>query len=157
MNRRFLAVCMLPLFWTAAHAQTNPSKVDYFSAQDIQKQLADLAPKAQSSGSSGSTLGDYTSHQLKLSVRTSSGGAEIHTHYDDVFVVTQGHATLITGGTVEDPKTDADGETKGPSIRDGNTQVISAGDVVHIPAGTPHQLKIAPGMLFSTLVVKVKE
>ena len=157
MKKQLLAICALPLLAIAAYAQNDAKKAEYFSAQDIQKQLADLAPQAKSSGSSGSTFGDYTSHQLKLSVRTSSGGAEIHAHYDDVFVVTQGQATLITGGTVVDPKTDADGETKGPSIHDGNTQVISVGDVVHIPAGTPHQLKIAPGTLFSTIVVKVKE
>ena len=157
MKKQLLAICALPLLAIAAHAQNDAKKAEYFSAQDIQKQLADLAPQAKSSGSSGSTLGDYTSHQLKLSVRTSSGGAEVHAHYDDVFVVTQGQATLITGGTVVDPKTDADGETKGPSIHDGNTQVISVGDVVHIPTGTPHQLKIAPGTLFSTIVVKVKE
>ena|SRR5580698_215318 len=157
MKKQLLAICALPLLAIAAYAQNDAKKAEYFSAQDIQKQLADLAPQAKSSGSSGSTLGDYTSHQLKLSVRTSSGGAEVHAHYDDVFVVTQGQATLITGGTVVDPKTDADGETKGPSIHDGNTQVISVGDVVHIPAGTPHQLKIAPGTLFSTIVVKVKE
>ena len=132
-------------------------KADYFSARDIQKQLADLAPKAQSSGSSGSTLGDYTSHQLKLSVRTASGGAEIHAHYDDVFVVTQGQAILTTGGTVENAKTGNDGETQGTAIQNGSTQVISTGDVVHIPAGTPHQLKISPGTLFSTIVVKVRE
>jgi mannose-6-phosphate isomerase-like protein (cupin superfamily) len=157
MKKQLLAICALPLLAIAAYAQNDAKKAEYFSAQDIQKQLADLAPQAKSSGSSGSTFGDYTSHQLKLSVRTSSGGAEVHAHYDDVFVVTQGQATLITGGTVVDPKTDADGETKGPSIHDGNTQVISVGDVVHIPAGTPHQLKIAPGTLFSTIVVKVKE
>ena len=157
MKKQFLALCTLPLFALAAHAQNTPGKAEYFSAQDIQKQLADLAPKAQSEGSSGSTLGDYTSHQLKLSVRTSSGGAEVHAHYDDVFVVTQGQATLITGGTVVDGKTGADGETKGSGIRDGNTHVISTGDMVHIPAGTPHQLKIAQGTLFSTIVVKVKE
>ena len=157
MKKQLLAICALPLLAIAAYAQNDAKKAEYFSAQDIQKQLADLAPQAKSSGSSGSTLGDYTSHQLKLSVRTSSGGAEVHAHYDDVFVVTQGQATLTTGGTVVDPKTDADGETKGPTIHDGTTQIISVGDVVHIPAGTPHQLKIAPGTLFSTIVVKVKE
>ena len=157
MKKQLLAICALPLLAIAAYAQNDAKKAEYFSAQDIQKQLADLAPQAKSSGSSGSTLGDYTSHQIKLSVRTSSGGAEVHAHYDDVFFVTQGQATLTTGGTVVDAKTDADGETKGPSIQDGKTQVISVGDVVHIPAGTPHQLKIAPGTLFSTIVVKVKE
>jgi quercetin dioxygenase-like cupin family protein len=157
MKQQLIALCVLPLLSFFAHAQSTSKKADYFSAQDIQKQLADLAPKAQSSGSSGSTLGDYTTHQLKLSVRTASGGAEIHAHYDDVFVVTQGQATLTTGGTVENAKTGNDGETQGTGIQDGSTQVISAGDVVHIPAGTPHQLKIASGTLFSTIVVKVRE
>jgi mannose-6-phosphate isomerase-like protein (cupin superfamily) len=131
--------------------------VDYFSAQEIQKQLAALGAKAQSSGSSGSTLGDYTSHQLKLSVRTSSGGAEIHAHYVDVFFVTQGKATLITGGTVLSPETGKDGETKGTGISGGNTRIISVGDVVHIPAGTPHQLKVAQGTLYSSIVIKIRE
>jgi mannose-6-phosphate isomerase-like protein (cupin superfamily) len=157
MKKQIITLCALTLFSIVAIAQSGSKKVDYFSAQDIQKQLADLAPKAQSSGSSGSTLGDYTSHQVKLSVRTVSGGAEVHAHYDDVLMVTQGHATLITGGTVDNPKTGDDGETQGTGIHDGSTQLISTGDVVHIPAGTPHQLKIAKGTLFSTIVVKVRE
>ena len=128
MKRQFTAVCVVALLGVSAHAQNTSKKADYFSAQDIQKQLADLAPKAQPSGSSGATLGDYGSHRIQLSVRNASGGAEIHAHYDDVFVVQQGHATLTTGGTVIDPKTSPDGETKGSGISDGQTQEISAGD-----------------------------
>jgi len=48
-------------------------------------------------------------------------------------------------------------ETHGSGIRDGVTQVIAAGDVVTIPAGTPHQLMVAPGTTYSSIVVKVKE
>jgi mannose-6-phosphate isomerase-like protein (cupin superfamily) len=156
MKKQFLPLTMLSLLLShVASGQSN--KVEYFSIKDLQTQLADLAPKAEASGSSGSTLGDYGSHALKLSVRTTSGGAEVHTHFDDVIVVTQGQATLVTGGSVIDAKTDTDGETKGSSIRDGKSQVISAGDIVHIPAGTPHQMTIAPGVLFSVFVVKVKE
>src|SRR5271163_4141292 len=157
MKKHFSALYVLLLAGGFVYAQDSAKKADYFSAQDIQKQLADLAPKAQSSGSSGSTLGDYTSHQIKLSVRTASGGAEIHAHYDDVFFVTQGKATLITGGTVMNAQTGNDGETKGSSIQDGKSQSITKSDIVHIPAGTPHQLIIAPGDVFSTIVVKVKE
>ena len=157
MKRQVRAVCVVALLGVFAHAQNTSKKADYFSAQDIQKQLADLAPKAQPSGSSGATLGDYGSHRIQLSVRNASGGAEIHAHYDDVFVVQQGHATLTTGGIVIDPKTSPDGETKGSGISDGQTEEISAGDVVNIPSGTPHQLKIAPGTPFSTIVVKVRE
>jgi len=157
MKKYFVALCAASLLSGFAYAQDSAKKADYFSAQDIQKQLADLAPKSQSAGSSGSTLGDYGSHRIQLSVRNTSGGAEIHAHYDDVFVVQQGHATLTTGGTIIDPKTTPDGETKGSGISDGHTQEIAAGDVVNIPAGTPHQLKIAPGIAFNTIVVKVKE
>ena len=81
----------------------------------------------------------------------------MHAHYDDIFVVTRGNATLITGGTVENAQTGNDGETKGKSIRNGRSQTIGKDDVVHIPAGTPHQLIIAPGSIFSSIVVKVKE
>lgn len=157
MKKRLTALFALPLLCVLTQAQTNPQKTDYFSAQEIKKQLDDLAPKSQATGSSGATLGDYGSHRIQLSVRNASGGAEIHAHYDDVFVVQQGHATLTTGGSVIGPKTTPDGETKGSGISDGHTQEISAGDVVNIPAGTPHQLKISPGTLFSTIVVKVKE
>jgi uncharacterized RmlC-like cupin family protein len=72
-------------------------------------------------------------------------------------VVTSGSATLITGGTMIDPQTGADGEMKGTRIQDGTLQKITKDDIVHIPAGTPHQLIIAPGDTFSAIVVKVRE
>ena len=133
------------------------NKAEVFSGKDIVSQVEALVQTAKTSGSSGATLGDYKSHAIKLSVRTASGGAEVHAHYDDIFVVTQGKATLVTGGTVVNPKAGSDGETKGSSIQNGNSQTIAKEDIVHIPAGTPHQLIIAPGDVFSAIVVKVKE
>lgn len=152
---------LIPIFAVAAlaipsFAQTG-GKAQVFSGKDISAQLATLGQTSKASGSSGATLGDYTSHAIKLSVRTASGGAEIHAHYDDIFVVTEGKATLITGGTVMNAQTGNDGETKGSSLQDGQSQTITKNDIVHIPAGTPHQLIIGPGDVFSTIVVKVKE
>jgi mannose-6-phosphate isomerase-like protein (cupin superfamily) len=133
-------------------------KAQVFTSADVHGQLAQLVEQAKAKGSSGgSTLGDYGTHAIKLSARTPSGSAEIHAHFDDVMLVTEGKATLITGGTVVDGRTGADGETHGASIRDGISQTISVGDVVHIPAGTPHQLVIAPGTTYSSVVIKVKE
>ncbi len=54
-------------------------------------------------------------------------------------------------------KTDSEGETKGSSIQNGESQTIVKGDVVHIPAGVPHQLIIAPGSAYSSIVIKVRE
>jgi len=148
-----LAVTVLAI---PSFAQT-VSNAQVFSGDDVAAQLTTLVQAAKSSGSSGATLGDYQSHSIKLSVRTASGGAEIHAHFDDIFVVTEGKATLITGGTVVNAKTGSDGETKGSHIEGGKSATIAKSDIVHIPAGTPHQLIIAPGEVFSTIVVKVRE
>ncbi len=128
-----------------------------YPGKDITAQLASLAQTAMTSGSSGATLGNYNSHAIQLSVRTTSGGAEVHAYADDIFIVTRGKATLITGGTVVDPKTDSHGETHGSSIQGGTEQTIMKGDIVHIPAGTPHQLLIPPHTIYSSIVVKVHE
>jgi mannose-6-phosphate isomerase-like protein (cupin superfamily) len=153
---KLIPILAAAVFAVPALAQTG-SSAEVFSGKDVAAQLTALVEEAKPSGSSGATLGDYKSHAIKLSVRTASGGAEIHAHYDDIFVVTDGSATLITGGTVVDAKASADGESKGTRIQDGKSQTITKNDIVHIPAGTPHQLIIAPGDTFSTIVVKVKE
>jgi mannose-6-phosphate isomerase-like protein (cupin superfamily) len=146
-----MAVLAIPC---CAQAQ---SKIEVFSGQSVTSQLTALVQAAKGSGGSGATLGDYKSHAIKLSVRTASGGAEIHAHYDDIFLVTDGKADLVTGGNVANAKTDSDGETKGSGIQNGEFQTIAKGDVVHIPAGTPHQLILAPGSIYSSIVIKVRE
>jgi mannose-6-phosphate isomerase-like protein (cupin superfamily) len=135
---------------TAGHAQV-------FSSQAVASQMKALVQAAKASGSSGTKLADYHSHLIELSVRTASGGAEVHAHFDDIFVVTRGKATLVTGGTVIDPKTGPNGETKGRGIRNGVSQTIAKGDIVNIPAGTPHQLLRAPGSTYAAIVIKVRE
>lgn len=132
-------------------------KAEVISAHEMQTQLAQLAAQAKASGSSGSTLASYGNLALNLSVRTASGGAEIHAHYDDLMIVQQGSATLITGGTVVDPKPGSDGEIKGTGIQNGLQRTIMPGDVVIVPAGVPHQLLIPPGTTYSAMVAKVKE
>ena len=70
--------------------------------------------------------------------RTSAGQAEVHSVDTDVFYVIDGSATFTTGGTVIDGKTTAPGEIRGTGIREGTSRVISKGDVLTIPHGTPH-------------------
>jgi mannose-6-phosphate isomerase-like protein (cupin superfamily) len=74
-------------------------------------------------------------------------------------VVKKGTITLVTGGTMqgEHPNGTAPGETLGTSIQGGKETLLHAGDIVHIPAGIPHQAKIAPGTTVTYLVFKEKE
>ena len=132
-------------------------KASVFSADQIKNELAQLAPKAAEKGSSGSVLASTGNLALKTSVRTTSGGAEIHAHYDDLMIVQQGSATLITGGAIANAKTNPDGETAGPNIDGGASRELKPGDVVIVPAGVPHQLIVPPGVTYAALVAKVKE
>lgn len=132
-------------------------QVEVYSSKDLSAQMAGLVRQAQAKGGSGAKLVDYGSNAIQLSVRTKSGGAEVHAHFDDIFFVTQGKATLITGGTVVDAHTGPDGETHGTKIEGGTSRTIGKGDVVEIPAGTPHQLLIPAGTAYGSVVVKVHE
>lgn len=151
---KLISILAIAIFVLPCCAQ---NKAEVFHGKDVDSQLTTLAQTAKSSGSGGATLGDYKSHSIRLSLRTKSGGAEVHAHFDDIFVVTDGKATLITGGTLVDEKAGKDGESTGTSIQGGTSQTIGKGDVVHIPAGTPHQIIIDPGTVYSSIVVKVRE
>ncbi|HUB28867.1 MAG TPA: hypothetical protein VL967_04190 [Terracidiphilus sp.] len=132
-------------------------KSEVFTSQQIREQLSALPAQAAASGGSGVVLADYGSHRVQISVRTASGGAERHAHWDDVMIVQQGSATLITGGSIVGAKTSADGETKGTSIQGGKSQAIAPGDVITVNAGVPHQILVPAGVTYSALVIKVKE
>jgi mannose-6-phosphate isomerase-like protein (cupin superfamily) len=153
---KLIPVIALTVLSTSLWAQS-PGKVQVFKAADVNAHLAQLAEQAGTKGSSSATLADFQSHAIRLNARTMSGGGEVHSHFDDVMIVTEGKATLVTGGTVVDPHTGSDGEIRGSGIENGEVQTISVGDIVHILAGTPHQLIVAPGTTCSYLVIKVRE
>jgi mannose-6-phosphate isomerase-like protein (cupin superfamily) len=134
-----------------------PSSAEIFTSAQVHDQLSLIAEKAKATGGSGATLGAYGTHTIMVSERTANGGAEIHGHFDDVMIVMAGKATLITGGSLIDAHSGLNGEVSGTGIRDGVSRSVDVGDIVHVPAGTPHQLLITPGTVYSALVIKVKE
>lgn len=154
MKRWLSCGCGILLGCTMVSAQ---HQAQVFSHTSLSRQIDTLTSAARQKGSSGATLGDYGSHALKLSLRGKSGGVEVHKHFADVMVVLDGSATLITGGTVVDAKADPNGEEKGTSIKGGSTHQVEKGDILHIPAGTPHQLVLGKGQMFTAFVVKVRE
>jgi mannose-6-phosphate isomerase-like protein (cupin superfamily) len=100
-------------------------------------------------------LGTYDNHLIGISHREGDGSAEVHETQTDIMIVDSGNATLIVGGTMVAPKTVKPHEVRGTSIAGGEKKELSAGDIVHIPANIPHQLKIADGTKFTYLVIKV--
>jgi mannose-6-phosphate isomerase-like protein (cupin superfamily) len=123
-----------------------------WSAQELRDEEAKLS--ARDPVTAFETLADYGTHNIMLAVRHANGQAELHEKMADVFVVRTGSATLATGGEIVDGKNTAPGEIRGASIRGGTNQDLGPGDVVHIPAGIPHQILMKTGDTFSYLVVK---
>jgi mannose-6-phosphate isomerase-like protein (cupin superfamily) len=128
---------------------------------DMQQREAKLlaTAKAAPTGLGTDIMDDYGSDRTLLVVRVHSGDAERHQLWADEMVIQKGAITLVTGGTMqgEHPNgTAAPGETLGTSIQGGKETVLHAGDIVHIPAGVPHQAKIAPGTTVTYLVFKEK-
>jgi mannose-6-phosphate isomerase-like protein (cupin superfamily) len=114
-----------------------------------------LAPKMNAGKVAVEQLASFGNHLTMIAHREGDGEAELHEKQVDVFVVQAGEATLVVGGEVEGGRTTAPGEVRGPSIKGGVRRAIAAGDIVHIPARTPHRLLVAPGNAFTYFVVKV--
>lgn len=102
----------------------------------------------------GEPLLETPEYKVHASRREGPGKAEVHTRDTDVIHVLEGSATLITGGTVVDGKPTAAEEIRGESIQGGEPRTVGRGDVIVIPAGTPHWFKEVRGPL-TYYVVKV--
>lgn len=82
------------------------------------------------------------------------GQVEVHEHDTDIFYVQEGTATFVTGGTVEESKASGPGEVRGKTIVGGTKHTLQKGDMIIVPAGTPHWFTELTNP-FLYLVVKV--
>ena len=145
------------LFWVLPMIAAEPEGYKYWSTADLKSSAKTLATKLDAQKFASDRLAEFGNHYALLAHREGSGQPEFHANEVDVFFVSSGSATLIVGGTLRDGKTTAPGEIRGGTIEGGTRQKISAGDVVHIPSKTPHQLLLEPGAQFTYFVLKVKE
>jgi quercetin dioxygenase-like cupin family protein len=102
----------------------------------------------------GGKMVDAANYTVSGSHRNKPGGVEVHDKETDIFYVTDGQATLLTGGTMVDGKQTSPGQHLGTDLRGGEAHNLSKGDVIVIPAGTPHWFKNVPSEI-SYFVVKV--
>src|SRR4051812_44807897 len=86
----------------------------------------------------GTTLLNKGAYQILTSRRVEPGQVEVHAHDTDIMYVTEGSATIVTGGTVAGKKTTAPGEERGASVQGGQSRKLSKGDVFVVPNGVPH-------------------
>ena len=76
-----------------------------------------------------------------LAQRREAGLVEYHDHTNHVFIMVEGEATLVVGGTMVEAKRTAPDQMRAPSLEGGTIYHLSKGDVITIPAKTPHWFK----------------
>ena len=108
-------------------------------------------------GSASETIRECAQHSVQLVFHSRSGEAHLDPSLAHLIVVLSGAATLVTGGKIVRPRTNAQGQTLGDSIEGGVEQQLRPGDVVHVPAAIPHQLLVACDKSIALLVVNIPE
>jgi quercetin dioxygenase-like cupin family protein len=63
---------------------------------------------------------------------------------------------VVVGGAITDSHATGPGEVRGTAVTGGERHRVSAGDIVHIPANTPHQMLVDAGHHVTYFVVKVE-
>ena len=80
-------------------------------------------------------------YMVHASRREQPGKGEVHTKDADIIYVLDGTATFVTGGALVEPHNIAVDEIRGKEISGGETRKLVKGDVIIVPAGTPHWFK----------------
>ena len=81
---------------------------------------------------------------VMLANRRGAGEVEVHEKTNHIFIVTEGEATFVTGGTLVNARQTAPGQTRADRVEGGTTFHLSKGDVITVPAKTPHWFKDVP-------------
>ncbi len=81
---------------------------------------------------------------IVLANRRGAGQVEYHEHTNHIFIMVEGEATFVTGGTMVDAKRTNPDQMVATAIEGGETHHLTKGDVITIPAKTPHWWKEVP-------------
>jgi len=147
---------LLVLFVPVIALAADPAGFTIWKSAELKGYEKKLAPKMDAQKVATQNLSNYGNHLAMVAHREASGQAELHVHTVDVFVIETGEGTVVVGGTIPDGKTTAPGEVRGANVEGGSKHAVAAGDVVHIPANTPHQMLVDAGKEVTYFVVKVE-
>lgn len=151
--RNTLFLLFIPLLATAA----DPDGFGMWKVSDFKQHETALDQKIGPDHSARETLGAYGDHMVRMIHRAGTGAPEFHENFVDLWIVTSGSGTLVVGGSLVDEHATAGGrgEKTGTSINGGERHAVSAGDVMHIPAKTAHQILVDKGSQITYLRVAI--
>jgi mannose-6-phosphate isomerase-like protein (cupin superfamily) len=130
-----------------------PAGFNEWSADQV-KTETDALKKAMKDGLANKTIGDWGTHQLLLVHREATGQAEFHARQADLIIVRSGAGSIKIGGKILDGKTTAPNEIRGTVIEGAELHPLHEGAILHIPAGTPHQVMLETGQTVDYFAIK---
>jgi glc operon protein GlcG len=139
-----LALAGAEAFAAALSSNGSANGAAYFSSAELREKFEQ-----------GGLLLDTSSYKLDAGRRVVPGEVEYHERFVDVMHVVEGEATVLTGGTLVEPREVAPGELRAPSVEGGTRHELREGDVLAVPSGVPHQfVHVSDPFLY--FVVKVE-
>lgn len=151
------SIAMFLLLAGASVVAADAPTFSLWTKDDVKQAANELAAKLNPQGLASQKLADMGDYNFGLALRRQSGSVEVHQKMADIFVIESGEADLVTGGTVVNPTHSSPTEIRGTAIQGGVQHHVVAGDVLTIPAGMPHQMKVAPGKEVLYMAIKVAQ
>jgi mannose-6-phosphate isomerase-like protein (cupin superfamily) len=93
---------------------------------------------------------------IVIAQRRGAGEVEVHEKTNHVFIIVEGEATFVTGGTLVGAKDTAPGQKRAPNVQGGEVHHLTKGDVITIPAKTPHWFKEVPSKTIAYYAVNTE-
>jgi mannose-6-phosphate isomerase-like protein (cupin superfamily) len=137
------AVALLAGAGAADAQEPRPPAAIYMSAADIEATLAKLGAVARTGAAATVAEG------IVVRRRNASDEAQyaiIHPLSIEIYQITDGSATLVTGGTLKLPLSDSAADlVRSTAIENGVSRTVGKGDVVVLPPGTAHWFSAIDG------------
>jgi mannose-6-phosphate isomerase-like protein (cupin superfamily) len=127
-----VVIAIATMVVTLAAARGVPSTVTYIPHDKVNTTMA----------KGGQIIGE--NGLIVLANRRGAGEVEVHENTNHVFIIVEGEATFVTGGTMVGAKNTAPGQIRAANVNGGQTYHLTKGDVITVPAKTPHWFKEVP-------------
>ena len=140
-----MRILVVGLFTLVAAAQTPSSApATYLSDAELTSTLKAAEKTAPDMHTAPVKNADH--YRINVVRRTKAQGAIAHPDGTEVHHIIDGAATFVTGGTIV-RATNAGARGGNATIEGGQSRRVSKGDVILIPAGTPHWYKDLEGSI----------
>jgi mannose-6-phosphate isomerase-like protein (cupin superfamily) len=163
MQKRIISAATVLLLstslgWNGAYAQlggtpaatSSPQEAVYFSHGDMDTVWKELETK----NAINKRVVDAGKYSINIRSIRETDAPLVHSKSIDIWIMEEGSATAITGGTLINPvkKPNVD-DLAGTSIEGGTERTFLPGDILYVPAGVPHAFKNVKG--FRAYLIRV--